>query len=171
MRGFFTAAALLIAAPAAAQESPSLAMFDPLIGKTWAGKSTAPGSSDVDVQQWERILGGAAVRVTHSLNQGAYGGETIIWRRKDGEIAYHYVTTGGFTTHGTFARGEGGTIVAEEAVEGHAEIDLVRSTMTLTADGYGSRATYRRKSGEWAGGHGFDYRTAEAGALVWRKAE
>ncbi len=171
MRRLFAAAALLIAAPAAAQEAPSLAMFDPLVGKTWAGKSTEPGSTDVDVQQWERILGGAAVRVTHSLNRGAYGGETIIWRRKDGTLAYHYVTTGGFTTHGSFTRGEGGAIVAEETVEGHPEIELVRSTMTITPAGYGSRATYRKKGGEWAGGHGFDYVAADPSALVWKKPE
>ena len=45
----------------------------PLLGKTWRGefKNSTPEKPIVDVSRWERILNGKAVRVMHSINEGA----------------------------------------------------------------------------------------------------
>jgi len=50
------------------------------IGKTWRGKSpnADPDKPFEDVSRWERALNGQAVRILHSVNEGAYGGETLI---------------------------------------------------------------------------------------------
>jgi hypothetical protein len=76
----------------------------PLLDKTWKGafKDSKPDKPTVDVMRWERALNGNAVRVLHSINNGSYGGETIIrWDEKQQAVTYHYFTTAGFTTAGT----------------------------------------------------------------------
>jgi hypothetical protein len=47
----------------------------PLLEKTWIGtfKDSKPAKSTVDVQKWERALNGQAIRLLHSINDGAYG--------------------------------------------------------------------------------------------------
>lgn len=167
-------AAILSAAlvlPAGAQDRASppkpLAVFDPLIGKTWRGTSTAPGSTDIDVQRYEQILGGKGVRVTHSVNNGAYGGETIIQADRTGRIVYHYFTTAGFSTQGSMTVRADGALVAEEAVQGHATIRRVRSTLEFLPDGsLRSQSSYQTDAG-WQTGHGFHYRIADPSELRW----
>src|SRR6187397_1221034 len=76
----------------------------PFLGKTWRGefKNSTPEKPVFDVSRWERALNGKAIRVLHSVNEGAYGGESIImWDKEKQVVAYHYFTTGGFTTTGT----------------------------------------------------------------------
>jgi hypothetical protein len=52
----------------------------PFLGKTWRGefKNSKPDKPTIDVAHWERALNGKAVRVVHSVNNGSYGGESII---------------------------------------------------------------------------------------------
>src|SRR6185503_11687385 len=63
----------------------------PLLDKTWKGafKDSTPDKPIVDVMRWERALNGNAVRVVHSINNGNYGGETIIrWDEKQQVVTY-----------------------------------------------------------------------------------
>jgi len=54
------------------------------------------------VGQWERALNGRAIRIMHSLNDGAYGGEVIVrWDEQKQAVCYHYFTTDTFWTEGT----------------------------------------------------------------------
>ncbi len=81
-----------------------LQSFGPLLGKTWKGefKESTPEKPLIDVSRWERALNGQAVRVVHSVNDGVYGGETLItWDAKKKSLAYWYFTTAGFRTEGT----------------------------------------------------------------------
>src|SRR5215213_11099738 len=83
---------------------PHLEPLRPWLGKTWKGhfKTSTPELPVGDVARWERALNGKAVRILHSVNEGAYGGESIImWDKEKQVVAYHYFTTGGFTTTGT----------------------------------------------------------------------
>src|SRR5262245_11083755 len=82
----------------------------PWLGKTWKGefKSPPPGKPVVDVARWERALNGKAVRVLHSINDGSYGGESIVmWDEKKQAVGYHYFTTAGFSTMGTMTFKDG----------------------------------------------------------------
>src|SRR5262245_6468739 len=78
---------------------PGLEPLRPLLEKTWKGafKNSTPEKPVVDVMRWERALNGKAVRLLHSVNDGAYGGETIItWDARKEQVTYHYFTTAGF---------------------------------------------------------------------------
>jgi hypothetical protein len=152
---------LACAITAIAQEIPAhFEPLRPLIGRTWRGefKESTPEKPVIDVSRWELALGGKVVRVLHSVNDGAYGGETIItWDESKKSLVFHYFTTAGFHTTGVIAA-ENGAIVSRETVVGNANgITEVRATYRFTADGrLESTASYLKK-GEWVGGREVTY--------------
>jgi len=151
-------------APAQATDpADPFAHLRPHVGKTWKGEGK---DGAVDVSRWDWALGGKAVRMTHALADGSYGGETIVfWDKPRQTLIYHYFTTAGFHTQGTITTSPTG-MVAEEAVEGHPSITRVRSTGTFNPDGtLTSRADYL-DGGKWRPGHGFTYREAPPGTVV-----
>lgn len=133
----------------------SMEPLRPLLGVTWRGefKNSTPEKPLIDVARWERALNGQAVRVLHSVNDGAYGGETIIrWDAEKKQLSYHYFTTAGFFTTGTITAADG-KLTSHEKVTGSANgITEVRATMELRRDGrLHSKAEYL-KHGEWSPG-------------------
>src|SRR5260221_8201298 len=80
---------------------PHLEPLRPLLEKTWKGafKNSTPEKPTVDVMRWERAMNGKAVRHLHSINDGVYGGETImLWDEKKQTVTFYYFTTGGLMT-------------------------------------------------------------------------
>lgn len=157
--------ALALVEALSAAETGSLAEplepFRPFLGKTWRGefKNSKPDKPMFDVAHWERALNGKAVRVLHSVNDGVYGGESIVrWDTESKQLVYHYYTTAGFMTSGTMTV-TNGRIVALEKVTGSANgVTEVRSTTELLSDGTMlSKAEYLKK-GEPAGGREIHYR-------------
>lgn len=102
--------------------APELAILQPFIG-TWKTVSGAVDGSDdfSDISKWEWILKGQVVRITHSVNDGAYAGESLIhWDGQQQKIIYRYVTTAGFYTDGEITAAEAGGIDVHEFVRGAA---------------------------------------------------
>lgn len=152
----FTAALLAAAAGAAAADmNPRLAPLAPLLGKTWKGAVSPPGAARpaVDVSRFELALNGQAVRNRHSIDDGAYGGETfIVWEEEKQSLVYYYFTTAGFYTTGTL-RAEGGAIVSHEIVKGAAGgITEVKATSRLLPDGRLHVKSRHLKNGQWEEG-------------------
>jgi len=150
---------------AAAQEKgtliPQLEPLRPFLAKTWRGemKGSTPDKPVVDVSRWERALNGQAIRVLHSVNDGAYGGETMIyWDKEKQQITYRYFTTAGFQTHGTFTFSDG-KISSIEKVTGDANgVTEVRATSEVRPDGsLFVRAEYF-KEGKWTPGRETTYK-------------
>ena len=148
----FLLAALLIvllSIPVQAQEPPSaLAPLAPLVGDPWQGTLENDGQTITDVSRWEWAMNKQALRNIHALEGGSYGGETLIWAEGD-SLRFIYVTSGGFTTSGTGHVTEDGALVVEEVVDGHPEIDRVRSTSRVNADGALESTTQMRRNGTW----------------------
>ena len=74
------------------------------IGKTFKGEfaDSTPENPTYDIQYWERALNGNAIKITHSVNNGEYGGESMImWDAKLGSLVSWYFTTAGFYTKAT----------------------------------------------------------------------
>ena len=81
--------------------SEHLKSFEPHIGKTFKGEfsNSTPEKPIYDISHWERALNGNAVRIMHSVNNGEYGGESIImWDRIKESLVSFYFTTAGFYT-------------------------------------------------------------------------
>jgi hypothetical protein len=145
---------------AAAELSPQLAPLKPLVGKTWRGvfPESKPDKPVVDVSRFEVALNGQAVRNLHSINDGSYGGETlIVWDKEKQAIVYYYFTTGGFYTTGTMKE-EDGALVTHELVKGEADgISEVKAVFRLLPDGRLHAKTRYLKQGQWVDARDMHY--------------
>ena len=142
-------------AAAAAEMNPRLAPLAPLVGKTWRGTVSPPGAAKpaVDVSRFELALNGQAVRNRHSIDDGAYGGETfIVWEEERQSLVYYYFTTAGFYTTGTMKQ-EDGAIVSHEIVKGAAGgVAEVKAESRLLPDGRLHVKSRYLKNGQWVDG-------------------
>lgn len=174
---FLLLAAILVACgPAAgAAEKPALDShlepLRPFLGKTWKGhfKSSKPGHPVVDVARWERALNGKAVRIVHSVNDGAYGGESIVmWDPKKAVVAFHYFTTGGFTTAGTMTFKDGKVFTHEMVSGGTGSVSEVKGVITFQRDGSFVVKSEQRKGDEWVPGRETTYREDASAKVVFK---
>ena len=150
------AATLVAGVLPAAEIDPRLAPLQPLVGKTWRGELSPPGAARplVDVQRFELVLNGRAVRSTHSINDGEYGGETLfVWDDEKKSVVYTYVTTGGFYTTGTM-QSEAGALQFHELVRGSSSGPReVKATSRMLPDGRLHVKSAYLKDGAWVDGH------------------
>jgi hypothetical protein len=165
--------AALAAGPArAAEPDPHLRPLLPLLNKTWRGQvgGGAGGKAPAfDVQQWELALNGRAVRVLHSVNDGDYGGESLIfWDAEKQSLIFYYFTTGGFYTTGT-ATTEDGALVTLELVKGSAGgITEVKGITRVLPDGRLHVKTEYRKNGAWVPGREAHYSEAPGAQIRFK---
>ena len=155
-RTLLTAAALACATGAAAVDmNPRLAPLAHLVGKTWRGTVSPPGAAkpSVDVSRFELALNGQAVRNRHSIDDGAYGGETfILWEEARQSLVYYYFTTAGFYTTGTMSVADG-VLESHEVVKGAAGgIAEVKATHRLLPDGRLHVKSRYLENGQWEDG-------------------
>jgi hypothetical protein len=167
----FAAVALGLAGADTPSLNPHLAPLQPLLGKTWKGtfKNSKPDQPVTDVARWERALNGQAVRQVHSINRGAYGGETMfIWDEKKHAVAYYYFTTEGYMTTGTLEVKDA-HFVTSEHVTGDADgVTEVRGTSEIQPDGkFHVKAEYF-KQGQWVTGHEVTYEEDPASEVVFK---
>jgi len=151
--------------------SAELEPLRPYIGKTWRGLLSQPGQPEMtDISRWERALNGTAIKISHSVNQGEYGGETILfYDKKQQSLAYYYFTTAGFYTHGTMSIDpKTQVLTAEETVENNANgITKVRSTSRLSATTLTTSSEYLQQ-GKWVAGHSAVYQQAPDTQVVFK---
>lgn len=151
--------------------NPHLEALRPLLGKTWKGvfKDSKPDKPIVDVARWERTLNGQAVRLTHSINQGLYGGESVfIWDQKKCQVTSYYFTTAGFMTTGTMEVKDGKMFTREE-VQGEAGgVTAVRGTNEIQPDGKFHVRSEHLKNGQWEPGHEATYEQDDSAQVVFK---
>jgi hypothetical protein len=138
----------------------NLKIFEPFVGKTWKGEfqNSTPEKPVFDVSRWERALNGQAVRVLHSVNNGEYGGESIIlWDAKKQSLVFYYFTTAGFYTNGTM-KVENNKFISHEYVSGNQDgVTEVKATGEVTPDGKLISKSQYLKNGKWVDGHAATY--------------
>ncbi len=166
---------LTVSVLTAGEPSISLAKsLEPLrlfIGKTWKGESrnSTPEKPVYDVMKWERALNGQAVRILHSVNNGEYGGETIVtWNPKTERLEFHYFTTAGFITRGHIAFEHGKLITNEEVIGNQNGVTAVKSTMEILPNGGMQTKSRYLKNGEWVDGHEVTYREAPGAEVIFK---
>lgn len=149
---------------------PKLEPFRPLIGKTFKGNLGAANDREsVDVSRYERAVNGMAIRSLHSVNDGEYGGETLIyWDSRKETLAFIYVTTAGFQTTGTIIA-EPGKYTSHEEVSGEANgITQVRGTAEFKGDGVLTVKSEYFKDGVWTPGRTATYREDPTAQVIFR---
>jgi hypothetical protein len=148
-----------------------LEFLRPWLDKTFKSESkdSKSGTLTTDVVHWERGLNGNAVRIIHSLNDGAYGGEVIVrWDEEKQAVCYHYFTTDTFRTEGTMTFKDG-KIASHEIVKGNAGgVTEVRASLEMQPDGTYLQKSEYLKDGKWAPGREALYRPDPAGRVIFR---
>jgi hypothetical protein len=129
--------------------------LEPLLGKTWRGEfaNSTPEKPVIDVSRWELALNGKAIRILHSINDGEYGGETIVvWDEKAGGLIYFYFTTAGFYTQGQMSIDDG-RVISHELVSGNQNgITEVKAVSEILPDGRMRVRSEYLQNGEWKHG-------------------
>ncbi|MCF7857900.1 MAG: hypothetical protein K9N07_01045 [Candidatus Cloacimonetes bacterium] len=148
---------------------PELEPLRPFLNTTWKGEFTKSENPASDIQKWNRILNGTHIRIMHSLNNGEYGGESIIyWDDKKNKLAYYYFTTGGFLTKGTMQI-EDGKVVSQEKVIGDANgIENVKNITEILTDGSLRSTSKYLKNGKWIEGHEIIYHQDPEAELIFK---
>ena len=145
--------------------------FLPFIGKTWRGTGAVSdtGQAMSDVSHWERALNGQAIRVLHSVNNGEYGGQTmIVWDEAKNSLVFFYFTTAGFYTTGTM-KIEGTQHTSHEYVTGNENgITEVKAVSTILPDGRLHTRSQYLQNGTWVDGHEFYYREDSTAAVIFK---
>ncbi len=148
-----------------------LQFLAPYMNKTWKGifVDTTAEKPMYDVSAWERTLNGQAVRILHSVNDGQYGGETIIyWDKQKQDVVYYYFTTAGFYTNGTM-KIEGNTIICHEYVTGNQNsITEVRSTTRMSTDGKMHTEAEFMQNAKWIPGHKIIYSEDTTAKVIFK---
>ncbi|MFN7769179.1 MAG: hypothetical protein ACK5UC_18425 [Planctomycetaceae bacterium] len=134
--------------------------FAPLVGKTWRGefKNSTPEKPLFDTMRWEMALKGKAIRTRHALNDGVYGGETLIlWDPAKKQIVSFYFTTAGFRTEAAFEIKEG-KFHSTEMVHGLPGGVTEVSAVSELKDGKFHVKSRRKVNDVWVDGHEVTYR-------------
>lgn len=169
--------AIITPAASAGEEAelhPQLEVFRPYLDTYWVGELTQPGADTVSIDRshWQRALNGNAIKTIHSINDGEYGGESIIfWDDKQQSLAYYYFTTAGFYTHGTMTfDAENNVLEAYELVENNANgITAVKSTSRFDGEaGTLTTASQYLQNDTWLDGHSAVYRLAGPQAIIFK---
>lgn len=177
MKRLLMSLALLVGGIAgrAEEEKPlneGLQVFAPVLGKVFKGEmsGSTPEKPIHDVVKYERALNGTAVRSFHSINDGAYGGETLVrWDGEAGKLVFHYFTTQGFMTTGHMEVKDGELHSWEQVVDPDKAggVTEVRAVSTISAERITVKSEYR-KDGEWIPGHTATYYPAPEAKVNFR---
>ena len=141
--------------------SKPLKAFDSYISKTYKGEFVGSTSEKpvFDVQYWERILNGNGIKITHSVNDGEYGGESIImWDLKSESLQSWYFTTAGFYTEATVTF-EDIKVVSIGKVTGNLNgFTKVKSIVQLLPNGEMHTKAQYFQEGKWIDVHEIYYK-------------
>jgi hypothetical protein len=161
----------LLAAPLLRAEDLSLdeklQPLKPFLGM-WRGEfnRSTPENPMVDISKC--ALNGKAVRITHSINQGFYGGESLVfWDKKEGVVAFRYFTTADFRTEGTI-KIDGKKLTTHEKVIGEGGAEEVRATFELRDQETMVVKSEMLRNGSWQPAHEIRYRRAPEATVQFK---
>ena len=145
-----------------------LAPLAPYVNKTWRGefKNSTKEKPQFDVTRWEVAFKGKAIRCRHSVNDGVYGGETIImWDPEKKALASFYFTTAGFFTIGSFEFKDG-QLHSHEKVGGQIPGVTEVKAVTELSEGKMHVKSQFLKGDKWVDAHEITYVEAPDAKVV-----
>ena len=151
--------------------SEHLKPFASYIGKTFKGEfSNSTHSKPVhDISRWERALNGNAVRIMHSVNNGEFGGESIVmWDSDKESLMSWYFTTAGFYTQARLHFEDNKLISIEDVTGNENGITQVKAIIELLPDGELLNSSRYLMNGNWVDGHKIHYKEVPDTQVVFR---
>ena len=151
--------------------SEHLKPFERYIGKTFKGEfSNSTKEKPVfDISRWERILNGMAIKITHSVNDGEYGGESIItWDAEKNSLVSSYFTTAGFTTNAMMHFEDGKLISLEDVTGNENGITKVKAIIEFLENGDLQNSSKYLMNDEWVDGHTIYYKEEPQAKIIFK---
>ena len=112
-----------------------------------------------DVSHWERILNGMAIKITHSVNDGEYGGISIItWDENKSSLVSSYFTTAGFTTNALMHFEDGKLISLEDVTGCENGITKFKAIIQFLENGDLQNSSKYFMNDKWVDGHTIYYK-------------
>ena len=151
--------------------SEHLKPFQSYIGKTFKGEfaNSTKEKPVFDISHWERALNGMAIRIMHSVNDGEYGGESIItWDAEKNSLVSSYFTTAGFTTNAVLHYEDDKLISIEEVVGNKNGITKVKAIIELLPNGDLHNSSKYLVNGTWVDGHKIYYKEDSKAKVIFR---
>jgi len=151
--------------------SEHLKPFERYIGKTFKGEfsNSTKDKPVFDVSRWERALNGMAIRVLHSVNDGEYGGESIItWNVEKDSLVSSYFTTTGFMTNAVLHFEDDKLISIENVVGNKNGITKVKAIIELLQNGDLRNSSKYFQNGTWVDGHIIYYKEDSKAKIIYR---
>ncbi|SVA69885.1 uncharacterized protein METZ01_LOCUS122739 [marine metagenome] len=151
--------------------SVHLKPFQNYIGKTFKGEfaNSTPEKPIYDISHWERVLNGNAIRIMHSVNNGEYGGESIVmWDAKKESLVSWYFTTAGFYTQAILQFEDEKLISIEDVTGNENNITKVKAIIEFLPDGQLLNSSKYFINGFWADGHKIKYSEVPDAKVVFK---
>ena len=151
--------------------SENLKPFENYIGKTFKGEfaNSTPEKPVYDISRWERALNGNAIRIMHSVNNGEYGGESIvIWDTKKESLVSWYFTTAGFYTQATLHFEDEKLISIEDVTGNENGITQVKAIIEFLPDGNMLNSSKYFMNGNWVDGHKIHYKENPDAKVIFK---
>ena len=110
-----------------------------------------------------------ANRIMHSVNDGEYGGESIItWDAEKNSLVSSYFTTAGFTTNAVMHFEDGKLISIEDVVGNKNGITKVKAIIELLPNGDLRNSSKYFMNGSWVDGHKIYYKEDSKAKVIFR---
>ena len=151
--------------------SKHLKPFSSYVGKTFKGNfaHSTQEKPAYDISRWERALNGNAIRILHSVNNGEYGGESIImWDSERESLASWYFTTAGFYTMSTLEFDGKKLISLEDVSNNQNGITQVKAIIQLLPDGKLQNRSKYLMNNTWVDGHEIYYQEDPDAKVVFK---
>jgi len=145
--------------PVTAEQREAFGSLADFAGRTFQGVATEDSAGSVtDVQLWLWNEDGKALIVKHRLEDGSYGGDSMITKdAATGKLSSVYKTNAGFSTTGIITLNEDGSWDSTEDVIGTSNVTKVRSRGHVREDGALISVSEYLLDGEWVPGNSFVY--------------
>ena len=151
--------------------SENLKPFQDFISKTFKGEfaNSTLEKPVYDISRWERALNVNAIRIMHSVNNGEYGGESIVmWDSGKESLVSWYFTTAGFYTQATL-HFENEKLISIEDVTGNENgITQVKAIIELLPNGQLINKSIYLMNGNWVDGHIIHYKETPDAQVLFR---
>ena len=151
--------------------SKHLLGFEIFLGKKFQGEfyNSTKENPLMDIIYFERILNGEAIRITHSVNHGEYGGEYIIaWNSDKGKIESYYFSTGGEIRVSSIDITNNEISIKEDFSKNKNGIQKVKKIFRLDAEGSLENNVNYMINNMWVKSHEMIYSRNDSAKIIFR---
>ena len=141
------------------------------IGKTFSGEfyNSTKDKPLKDIIYFERILNGKAISISHSVNDGEYGGKYIImWNAEKNMVESFFFSTGGEIILSKATISVNNIIIEEDFSKNGNRIKKVKKIYKLNIDGTLENKIKYFINNVWVNSHSMRYVQSDSAKVIFR---